>query len=73
MDWPICCFGTESGIDGQLRGLMGATGRSRWGLFVAAIAACGLCAEAALPAAQEVPLPRPRPSVPAGKQAGGLK
>ena len=48
---------------------MDATGRSRSGLFLAVITACGLCAEAALPAAQNVPLPRPRPALPVAKQA----
>ena len=47
---------------------MDATGHSRWGLFLAVIAACGLCADAALPAAQKVPLPRPRPAAAATKQ-----
>ena len=47
---------------------MDATGRSRSGLFLAVIAGCGLCADAALPAAQKVPLPRPRPAVAAAKQ-----
>jgi len=47
---------------------MGATGHSRWGLFLAVIATCGLCAEAALPAGQKVPLPRPRPAAAATKQ-----
>ncbi|MGB7277909.1 MAG: hypothetical protein WBD15_09220, partial [Pseudolabrys sp.] len=35
---------------------------------MAVIAACGLCADAALPAAQKVPLPRPRPAAAATKQ-----
>src|SRR4249920_20513 len=47
---------------------MGATGHSRWGLFLAGIATCGLCAEAAPPAGQKVPLPRPRPAAAATKQ-----
>jgi soluble lytic murein transglycosylase len=47
---------------------MDATGRSRWGLFLAVIAVCGLCADVALPAAQKVPLPRPRPAVAVAKQ-----
>jgi peptidoglycan lytic transglycosylase len=47
---------------------MDATGRSRSGLFLAVLAACGLCADAALPAAQKVPLPRPRPAAAATKQ-----
>lgn len=69
MGGPICCFGAESdGSKNKVRGLMDATGRSRSGLFFAAIAACSLCAEAAFPAAQKVPLPRPRPAVPVAKQ-----
>src|SRR5512147_3124036 len=47
---------------------MDATGRSRSGLFLAVIAACGLCADATWPAAQKVPLPRPRPAAAATKQ-----
>jgi soluble lytic murein transglycosylase len=48
---------------------MNATDRSRWGIFLALTALCGLCAEAALPAPQKVPLPRPRPTIQANKQA----
>jgi len=46
---------------------MDATGHSRSGLFLVVIAACGLCADAALAAAQKVPLPRPRPAAAAAK------
>jgi soluble lytic murein transglycosylase len=48
---------------------MDATRCSRWGLFLALTAISALCAEVALPASQKVPLPRPRPPVPGGKQA----
>src|SRR5262245_19575225 len=47
---------------------MDATGLSRSGLFLAVIAACALCADAALPANRNIPLPRPRPAVPVAKQ-----
>src|SRR5262245_17713487 len=47
---------------------MDATGLSRSGLFLAVIAVCALCADAALPATQKIPLPRPRPAVPVAKQ-----
>src|SRR4029078_12896425 len=55
-------------MKGQVRGLMDATGRSRSSLFLAVIASCGLFADASLPAAQKVPLPRPRPAVAVTKQ-----
>jgi soluble lytic murein transglycosylase len=47
---------------------MDATGFSRSGLFLAVIAACALCADAALPATKKIPLPRPRPALPVAKQ-----
>jgi soluble lytic murein transglycosylase len=47
---------------------MVATDFSRSGLFWVMIAACALCAEAALPATQKIPLPRPRLAMAAAKQ-----
>ncbi len=48
---------------------MNATNRSRWGVYLAVAATCGLCAEGFATTVQKVPLPRPRPPMQAGKQA----
>jgi soluble lytic murein transglycosylase len=48
---------------------MNATSRSRWGVYLAVAATCGLCAEAFATTVQKVPLPRSRPPMQVGKQA----
>ena len=48
---------------------MNATSRSRWGVYLAVAATCGLCAEGFATTVQKVPLPRPRPPMQVGKQA----
>ena len=48
---------------------MNATSSSRWGVYLALAATCGLCADALATTVQKVPLPRPRPAIEAGKQA----
>ncbi len=47
---------------------MNATNRSRWGVYLALAATCGLGAEAIATTVQKVPLPRPRPPIQVGKQ-----
>lgn len=52
---------------------MNATSHSRLGVFLALAATCGLCADGFATTLQKVPLPRPRPPIQVGKQAGGTQ